>query len=118
MPVKELLVYQKSINLGLSVYKVTNVFPETEKFGLISQMRRSAISISSNISEGYSRRSKKGFLYFLNISRGSLSELNTQVLYSYKLNFLSKQDFVLLEGKLAEVDKVLNGLVKSIIKPS
>jgi len=76
---KELIVWQKSMTLVKELYKLTESFPENEKFGLTSQMRRASISIPSNIAEGWGRLSRKNYIQFLRISRGSLFELETQI---------------------------------------
>lgn len=74
---KDLIVWQKSIELVVEIYKITSLFPSEEKFGLVSQMRRCSVSISSNIAEGYARRNKKENANFVNISYGSATELET-----------------------------------------
>ena len=76
---KDLLAYQKAYELALEVYKVTNKFPKEEAYGLVSQTRRAAISIPSNIAEGYRRGSRKEYIQFLNIAYGSAAELETQI---------------------------------------
>lgn len=77
---KELIVWQKSMVLVSDIYKVSASFPDSEKFGLTSQMRRASVSIPSNIAEGWGRLSRKNYIQFLRISRGSLFELETQLL--------------------------------------
>jgi len=83
---KELLVWQKSMMLVSKIYELTRKLPEDERFGLISQMRRSSVSIPSNIAEGWGRLSRKNYIQFLRISRGSLYELETQILITKQLN--------------------------------
>jgi four helix bundle protein len=100
---KELKIWQKALELSVDVYKVTALFPKEDKFGLISQIKRSAVSIPSNIAEGAGRNSVKEFLYFLSVANGSSYELQTQLLISNKLNFL-KDD--LLESMLNELDEI------------
>ena len=100
---KELKIWQKALELSVDVYKVTAFFPKEDKFGLISQIKRSAVSIPSNIAEGAGRNSVKEFLYFLSVANGSSYELQTQLLISNKLNFL-KDD--LLESILIELDEI------------
>jgi four helix bundle protein len=100
---KELKIWQKALELSVDVYKVTSLFPKEDKFGLISQIKRSAVSIPSNIAEGAGRNSVKEFLYFLSVANGSSYELQTQLLISNKLNFL-KDD--LLESMLSELDEI------------
>ena len=85
---EDLSVYKKSIDLVEAIYKLTRDFPSDEKFGLISQMRRCAVSVLSNISEGFGRKSKKEIVQFLYISSGSLSELKTQVEISKRFGLI------------------------------
>ena len=87
--VKELLIWQKSLVLVKQIYKITRSFPREEIYGIVSQMKRSAISIPSNIAEGFRRRHAKEFKQFLNIALGSLAELETQVLISGELAYLT-----------------------------
>jgi four helix bundle protein len=100
---KELKIWQKALELSVDVYKVTGLFPKEDKFGLISQIKRSAVSIPSNIAEGAGRNSIKEFLYFLSVANGSSYELQTQLLISNKLNFL-KDD--ILENMLIELNEI------------
>ncbi|MBP6855455.1 MAG: four helix bundle protein [Candidatus Pacebacteria bacterium] len=88
---KDLTVWQKSIELVLYIYSVTDKFPSTEVYGLTSQMRRAAVSIASNIAEGYSRNSTKEFIQFLAVALGSCSEIETQVEISKKLAYLDEE---------------------------
>jgi four helix bundle protein len=109
---KDLNVWLESINLVTFVYEKTKVFPKDELFALTSQIKRSAISIPSNISEGAARESNKEFLRFLFIAQGSISELDTQLLIANNLNFLSKADYVQIAEKLVAIRKMLAGLIK------
>ena len=111
---KELIVWQKSVTLVLSVYKLTEEFPDAEKFGLISQMRRCAVSIPSNIAEGWGRASDKEKKQFVRIAYGSASELETQLLISYKLGFVEKKKCDEADTELTEVLKMLNGLINKL----
>ncbi|MCF7905938.1 four helix bundle protein [Candidatus Gracilibacteria bacterium] len=110
MKVENLVVWQKSIDLVLEIYKQTENFPSEEKFCLVSQMKRAAISIPSNISEGYGRRSQKEFLQFLSVSRGSLCELETQIIIAKKLKFLEKGNDLI--EKISEIHKMMHVLSK------
>lgn len=92
---KNLKVWQQEIKVVIDIYKVSTNFPHEELYGLTSQMRRSAISISSNIAEGSGRNSDKDFYRFLDISLGSSFELETQIIISHELGFLSNDDFAL-----------------------
>lgn len=89
---RELKVWQRAMDFVLEVYRVTNMFPKDEKFGLTSQLRRCAISIPSNISEGAGRATNNQFRYFLEIAMGSCNEAQTQLELSFRFNYLSKQD--------------------------
>lgn len=109
---KELIVWQKSVELVSKVYEITRLFPEEEKYGLTSQIRRSAVSIPSNIAEGYGRGSSKTYLQFLSIARGSLFELETQFRIARKLNFISVNDDI--EIIISEISRMLNALINKI----
>jgi four helix bundle protein len=109
---KELIVWQKAILLVKEIYLFTSSFPEEEKYGLISQMRRSAISVPSNIAEGWGRMSKKNYIQFLRTARGSLFELETQIIISAELNFNKNTENI--ESLIVEISKMLNALIKSL----
>lgn len=109
----DLIVWQKRHQLVLAIYGITNKFPSYEKLGLASQMQRAAVSITSNIAEGFARRSKKEKLQFYYMALSSLSELRNQILISKDLDYINIQTFNLLDHQLIEVRKTLNGLVKS-----
>ena len=111
---KDLIVWQKSIDLVILIYELTKLLPEDEKFGLSSQMRRAAISIPSNIAEGQQRKSSKDFMHFLSIARGSKGELQTQLYISYKLNLLSKQQVEPSMALLSEIGKMISKLMASL----
>jgi four helix bundle protein len=113
-PHKKLIVWQNSIQLVKLIYRVTLTFPDAEKFGVTSQIRRASVSIACNISEGAARKTKKEFKQFLYISSGSCSELDTLLVISNELGFLSKKDFKVLEQLNDNVSALLNGLIKSI----
>lgn len=111
-PHKRLRCWQLGMDIVMDIYKSTKRFPPEEKYGLISQMRRSAVSVPSNIAEGSARNSKKEFINFLYISSGSLSELDTQIEVAKRLGFLSHEQWTYLDEKLTEEDKVICGLIK------
>lgn len=112
---KDLIVWQKSILLVEEIYKLTSKFPAEEKFGLISQARRSAISIPSNIAEGSRRRSNKEFKNFLTFSFASGAELETQIIISKKLKMIDNQaEFESVDSLLDEIMKMLNRYIKKI----
>jgi four helix bundle protein len=110
---KDLDVWKKSMDLVVKVYQITQLFPDTEKYGLTSQMRRAAVSIPSNIAEGAARKGDKELIQFLYISIGSLSELETQYLIAIRLGFVTNEDA--FEQQLIEVKKLLIGF-KNYIK--
>jgi four helix bundle protein len=110
---RELKVWQKAMDLTVSVYRLTAQFPSNEKFGLVSQMTRAAVSISSNIAEG-SARSTKEFLRFISISQGSLAELETQLILSHRLEFAEKSPTETLLSECDEIGKMLRGLEKRL----
>ena len=111
---KDLDVWIKSIDLVTRIYKETNSFPKSELYGLTSQIRRSAVSIPSNIAEGAARTSVKEFSYFLSITLGSIAELETQLIISRNLNFIQSEIFDLLEKEIISIRKMTLGLKKSI----
>ncbi len=108
---KELIVWQKSIELVKELYLLTNLFPKNEQFILISQMHRAAISIPSNIAEGYARRSHKEYLQFYAIAYGSALELETQLIIAQKLHFSTTNSSRITESLLKEVIKMLYVMV-------
>ena len=103
---RQLKVWTKAIDLVVDIYKITADFPKEEKYGLISQMRRSAVSVSSNIAEGAGRNSEKEFCHFLAIAHGSCYELETQVIVSEKLGLISKEASELIYDRLTEIQKM------------
>lgn len=113
---KELKIWQHSRKFVKDVYLLTATFPSEEKFGLISQMRRSAISIPSNIAEGSGRNTPKDFSHFLNTSLGSAYELQTQIYLSLDLELISTEKMDELNLALEEIQKMIHGLIKSIRK--
>lgn len=110
---KELIVWQKSIELVVEIYRLTADFPKAELFGIVSQMRRAVISIPSCIAEGYGRKSKKEKDQFYLISFGSGLELETQLVISKRLNFQSEKEFSKADSLLDEVLRMLNKMTYS-----
>ena len=113
---RNLIVYQKSYKLSLEVYQVTKKFPSSEIYGLVSQMRRSAVSIPCNIAEGY-RRGRKEYIQFLRIAQGSVSELETLISLSKDLRLIDEAIFNSLYLMQEEVSRLLSGLINSLSKP-
>ena len=108
----DLEAWKEGHKLVLLIYKITVNFPKDEMYGLISQMRRSAISITSNIAEGFSRHSFKEKVQFYSIAQGSLSELQNQLLIAKDVGFLDKNTFSTIAEQSIKVSKITNGLVK------
>jgi len=104
---KDLIVWQKSINLVVELYRLTTLFPSEERFGLVSQMRRCSVSIPSNIAEGYARKNRKENAQFINIAYGSAIELDTQIIISKKLNFINNDQWIKVESLLDEILRML-----------
>lgn len=111
---KELLVWQKSINFVIEIYKETESFPKSEMYGLVSQIKRATVSIASNIAEGNSRRSVPDYVQFLRISRGSCAEVETQLIISKNLGFLNEEKSLKLNQDITEISKMLNCLINSL----
>ncbi|HJZ41580.1 MAG TPA: four helix bundle protein [Bacteroidales bacterium] len=111
---KDLILWQKSIEFVTDIYRVTRNYPKEELYGLTNQLRRAAVSVPSNIAEGAARSTKKEFNQFLHISLGSLSEIETQLIISENLGYLSKGDSALNIEKLTEIRRMLLGLIASL----
>ena len=111
---RELLVWQKAMALVSSVYKLTGTFPNSERFGLTPQIQRSAVSIPSNIAEGQGRLATKEFRQFLGIARGSLKELETQLLISIDLGYTSQEGAEVCLDLADEIGRMLNSLIKAL----
>lgn len=111
---KDLVVWQKAMELVAEVYLIAKKLPKEELFALNDQIRRSAISIPSNIAEGQGRNSTKEFIQFLAISKGSKAELETQLLLCVKMDYLNNKDIETAISLIQEVGKMLNGLQKSL----
>ena len=108
---KDLVAWQKAMDLVTEIYRVTQKFPKHELFSLTSQLRRAAVSIPSNIAEGQWQLSKGDFRRFLGYARGSLSELETQIIISQNLNYLTEEQVTNLLDSATEVGRILNGLI-------
>lgn len=108
---RDLDAWKKAIDLTTSIYVATREFPNDQRYGLSQQMQRAAVSIPSNIAEGHGRKTNGEFAYFVRISRGSVSELETQTLVSKNLGFLDDPSFEVLEVQIETVGKLINGLL-------
>jgi len=111
---KELIVWQKSIRLSIALYKLTKKFPREDIYGLTSQMRRSAVSIPSNIAEGRMRGTRKDFLSFLRIAYGSGAELETQIEIAENIYASEHLDFSEINTLLLEIMKMLNVMIRKM----
>jgi four helix bundle protein len=111
---RDLIAWQKAMDLVIAVYEASKLFPKDEVYGLTSQMRRAAISIPANIAEGQGRRSKSEFGNFLSHSRGSLLELDTHLEIARRLNYLSEDNHARIQDQAREVGRIINGLLRSL----
>lgn len=111
---KDLLIWQKSMDLVESVYKLTENLPTKEQYGLISQMRRAAVSIPSNIAEGYGRQATGYYFQFLSIARGSLLELETQIELCRRLKYIEESDSENILISILEISKMITSLISKI----
>ena len=110
----DLIAWQKAVKLVTEIFRVSKRFPSEELFGLTSQLRRAAISIPSNIAEGQGRLGRKEFLHFLGNARGSLGEVETQIIIARNLDYLSEAEMNDILELSAEVGRILNGLLSSL----
>lgn len=108
---RDLLIWQKSMNLVTEIYQLTNSFPKEEIYGLSSQIRRCSISIPSNIAEGYGNND---YLRFLNISMSSLFEMQTQLEISFNLKYLNENQFYKINGESRELERMLSAFIRKI----
>ncbi len=111
---KQLVAWQKAMELVLRVYRVTQTFPRSEIYGLVTQMRRSAVSVPSNVAEGQGRASTGEFKQFLGNAKGSLFELETQATIARELSYMDEPQFEQLSGLISEVGRLINGLLNSL----
>ena len=111
---KNLNIWKNSIELANEVYSITEAFPKSEEFGLKSQIRRCSVSVASNIAEGSSRTSNKDFNRFLEISLGSLYELQTQLIISSNRNYVELEKLEIIEHKITELQKMISGFQKNL----
>lgn len=115
---RELLVWQKGHQLALEIYRVTVGFPKVEQFGLTDQLRRAAISVPSNVVEGFERGSNKEFKHFLSIARGSTGEVRAQIELARDIGYMQNDDFEKLFDLTTEVHKMINSLIKKLESPT
>jgi four helix bundle protein len=115
---RDLIVWQKAMDLVEAVYKATASFPKEETYALTSQIRRAVVSIPANIAEGQGRRLPREYLYFLANARGSILELDTHLEIAARLKYLSREHYSDLRNQLDEVAKILNGLMRAVEQSS
>lgn len=111
---KDLIVWQRSMDLAVRIYRTTQKLPASERFGLTSQLRRASVSIPSNIAEGYGRQSTGYYRQFLSISRGSLMEVETQINICERLKYLAQSDTEDIFKEIIEISKMLTSLISKI----
>ena len=113
---KDLLVWRKGIDLVKEIYRMTKAFPADERFGLVSQMRRAAVSIPSNIAEGQARKTTGEFVQFLSQAEGSLAELDTQLILAVELGYSNTTQVASATGLVSELKRMLNALRGALLK--
>jgi four helix bundle protein len=111
---KDLILWQKAMDLAVRVHQAGTAFPKSELFGLVSQLRRTGASIPSNIAEGSARKSTKEFIYFLRVSRGSMAGLETQLLLAQRIGYLPESEVAELQLLIDEVGRILNTVVAGL----
>jgi four helix bundle protein len=111
---RDLIVWQKSMSMVLSIYCETKYFPKEEVYGLTSQIRRSAVSVPSNIAEGYGRSHFSDYIRFLQIASGSLYEFQTQLEIGFQLGYLNKEKYDVINSLSVEVEKMLSSLISKV----
>lgn len=111
----KILAWQKAHAFTLRVYAITKKFPETEKFNIVSQFQRAAVSIGANIAEGYGKLGKKDKLRFFNIAQGSIAECENYILISHDLNYITDNEFLELQTLAIETEKLLNSYCNGIV---
>jgi four helix bundle protein len=109
----DLVIWQKAIQLGKEVYRLTKAFPADERFGLTAQVRRAAVSVASNVAEGHARQGKE-FAYFLSIARGSLAETESQLLFAVELGYLKAADISTIRPLAGEIHRMAAALASKL----
>ncbi|WP_295678136.1 four helix bundle protein [uncultured Fibrobacter sp.] len=113
---KDLVVWQRAMDVAVEAYRLTGNFPKEEMYGLSSQIRRAAVSIASNIAEGEGRKTNKEFYHFLGIALGSKSELETQIILSERVNLLKEPETVSIKKNLDNIGKMITALRRKLKK--
>jgi len=112
---KKLDIWYKSVELVADIYRLVNIFPQIERFGLVSQMQRAAVSIPTNIAEGSAKSSDKDFARFLEISLGSAYELETELLVAFKLSYIESEIYDQFQKKISELQRMIDGFKGTLI---
>lgn len=115
-PHKNLIAWKEAVSMAQSVYILCAKIPAEEKFGLVSQLKRAAVSVSLNIAEGAARKTKKEFIQFLYIAEGSLSEIDTIITICLNLQYLSPENIIEIENKVEKISALIHGLIKKLNK--
>jgi four helix bundle protein len=111
---KDLILWRKAMDLAVRVHQSCTNFPRSEIHGLVSQLRRAATSIPSNVAEGYARRSTKEYIYFLHVARGSIAELETQLLLAQRVGYLPDSEMTDLQARINEVGRILHAVIAGL----
>jgi len=111
---KDLKIWQRGMELTKAVYEITDSFPQKEAYGIVSQMRRSAVSVPSNIAEGFMRKHNKEYKQFLYVTLGSLAELETQVIISEQMGFITCEKSQEFQSQIEEIVRMTTGLIKCL----
>ena len=111
---KDLILWRKAMDLAVLVHQSCTAFPRSEAYGMVSHLRRAATSIPSNVAEGYARRSTKEFIYFLHVARGSMAELETQLLLAQRVGYLPESNVTDLQDKIEEIGRILHAVVAAL----
>jgi four helix bundle protein len=114
MSYREQFIWQRSVDLAVKCYELTQHFPQSELYGLTSQIRRSAVSVASNIAEGYGRRTKNEYIQFLHISLGSLRELDTQLIIAQRVKLTDNKLFIPLINEVEEMQRIMVATVNKL----
>ena len=107
MSYKQQFIWNRAVQLAIHCYKLTNLFPKSELYGLTSQIRRSSVSVASNIAEGYGRRSNQEYIHFLHIALGSLRELDTQLIIALEVDLTEKKPFMPVMNEVEQMQSIL-----------
>ena len=111
---RDLIAWQKAFTLGIALHRLAGKFPDSEKFGLVAQIRRGSIDVAANIARGYGCGNQQDYLWFLKAARGELYKLDTQLLFALELKYITDETWEAAKSKLDEAERVLAGLIRSL----